>query len=159
VCLGSCNWDGSERLVFRENREAPATLLIVDRVDDIAPALMHDLTYGSLIVDMLDHDPCTVCATRGGIGRIAGVKSGTCGQPYVYTSVDKKGRDKDVEVYLDERDPVYMTLRGLELHQVSDRIDRDVKVRKEATAASNKKVLLWLSSWDLRIRVCACVKE
>jgi hypothetical protein len=61
-------------------------------------------------------------------------------QPYVYTSVDKKGRDKDVEVYLDERDPVYMNLRGLELHQVSDRIDRDVKVRKEATASSNKKV-------------------
>lgn len=52
--------DGLVCCCCRENRDTPATLLIVDRVDDIAPALMHDLTYGSLIVDLLSHDPCTV---------------------------------------------------------------------------------------------------
>lgn len=60
-------------------------------------------------------------------------------QPYTYTTVDKKGRDKEVEVcsfrhataaylyvyvccqvHLDERDPVYIKLRGLELQKVCD---------------------------------------
>ncbi len=48
-----------------ETSQSPATLLIVDRVDDIAPALMHDFTYSGLVVDMLNHDPCSVSGKRG----------------------------------------------------------------------------------------------
>ena len=34
-----------------------ATLLILDRINDLAPILMHDTTYEGLTIDLLDHTP------------------------------------------------------------------------------------------------------
>ena len=63
-----------------------ATLLIVDRVDDIAPALLHDISYASLVIDLLKHDPCTV---GGGSQRYEGVCGGCAapGCPLIVDSV------------------------------------------------------------------------
>ena len=61
-------------------------------------------------------------------------------QPFEYTTVDKKGRDKEVEVHLDERDPVFTKIRGLELVQVTAVIEADTKQRREKEAVAEKKV-------------------
>ncbi len=42
---------------------------------------------------------------------------------------DKKGRETESEVPLDERDPVFQQLRGLELTRVSERIEKEVAER------------------------------
>jgi len=82
------------------------TLLIVDRVDDIVPALIHDFTYSSLIVDLLDHDPVL---------------------PYLYKYVDKKNKEKEIEIMLDEGDCVYEELRSLEIMEISEKIELKIK--------------------------------
>lgn len=73
----------------------------------------------------------------------------------MYTSVDKKGRDKEVEVHLDERDPVYMGLRGLELHKVSERIEREVSSRREKAVPTKKVCGCCLVESYLGVDVCS----
>jgi hypothetical protein len=58
-----------------ETQDCPSTLLIVDRVDDVAPALMHDFTYSSLVVDLLNHDPCSVRGRAVWVGGVCFVSS------------------------------------------------------------------------------------
>jgi hypothetical protein len=62
-------------------------------------------------------------------------------QPYVHVKVDKKGREREVDVHLDERDPVYRALRGLELTQVSEKLERDINERQKREKAFKAKVL------------------
>lgn len=67
----------------------PAVVLIVDRADDIVPALLHDITYSCLVVDLLDHIPAT---------------------PFRYTYKEGRGDaavEKEKNVLLDDADPVW----------------------------------------------------
>ena len=82
------------------------TLLIVDRIDDIVPALIHDFSYSSLIVDLLDHDPVL---------------------PYLYKYIDIKNKKKEIEIMLDERDCIYQELRHLEIVEISKKIESELK--------------------------------
>lgn len=42
-----------------------ATLILVDRVDDLASVLTHSMSYAGLLHDLLEHEPYTVCNARG----------------------------------------------------------------------------------------------
>ena len=73
-------------------------------------------------------------------------------QPYVYNTVDRKGKDKQVEVHLDERDPVYVKLRGLELHHVTARLQADSQGLRASNTEAAKKVCMCVCA-----RVCVSV--
>jgi hypothetical protein len=64
----------------------------------------------------------------------------TPSQPYIYVRKDKRGREIESEVPLDERDPVFVQLRGLELRQVSERIEKEVSARDRKEKSSKPKV-------------------
>lgn len=83
----------------------PATVIVVDRVDDIAPALLHDITYACLVTDLLDHEPCT---------------------PYRY-SYRKGGNTVEKDVLLDDTDPVWRMLRYEDMGAVIDAVDEGVR--------------------------------
>lgn len=77
---------------LRPNEPADrATLLIVDRADDIAAALMHDGSYSGQLVELLHHRPCSLLTFKY-----------------------KPKKDKPfetAEVMLDESDPLWRNLR------------------------------------------------
>lgn len=84
----------------------PATVIIVDRVDDLAPALLHDITYSCLVTDLLDHEPCT---------------------PFHY-SYRKGGQLYEKDVLLDDAsDPVWRLLRYEDMGACIDAVDEGVR--------------------------------
>jgi hypothetical protein len=87
-----------------------STLLIVDRIDDIVPVLIHDFSYSGTIVDLLDHDPVL---------------------PYLYKYVDNRGKKQEMEVMLDETDCVYQELRHLEIIEISKKIEFELEQRNK----------------------------
>jgi hypothetical protein len=91
----------------------PATVIIVDRVDDIAPAVMHDLTYSCVLTDLLDHEPNT---------------------PFHF-EYTKGGVRVEKDVLLDDSDPVWRSLRYEELPAVMQATEdafRQMKARADA---------------------------
>jgi hypothetical protein len=91
----------------------PATVIIVDRVDDIVPAVMHDLTYSCVLTDLLDHEPNT---------------------PFHF-EYTKGGVRVEKDVLLDDSDPVWRSLRYEELPAVMQATEdafRQMKARAEA---------------------------
>ena len=68
-------------------------MLVLDRVDDLAPAVLHDITYTCLVTDLLEHDPCT---------------------PFHYTYT-ARGESVAKDVLLDDTDPVWRMLRFEEM--------------------------------------------
>lgn len=101
---------------LHNNFKNNCTLLIVDRIDDVVPALLHDFSYSSLLVDLLDHDPIL---------------------PFLYKYIDKKNREKEMEIMLDECDCVYQELRYLEIMEISKKIEYEVN--EQAKKNSNNK--------------------
>lgn len=91
----------------------PATVIIVDRVDDLAPALLHDITYSCLVTDLLDHEPCT---------------------PFHY-SYRKSGQVIERDVLLDDSDPVWRLLRYEDMGAVIDAVDEGVRKGNERSDA------------------------
>ena len=91
----------------------PATVIIVDRIDDIAPAVMHDLTYSCVLTDLLDHEPNT---------------------PFHF-EYTKGGMRVEKDVLLDDADPVWRSLRYEELPAVMQATEdafRQMKARADA---------------------------
>jgi len=82
-----------------------ATVIVVDRVDDLAPLLMHDVSYEGLVVDLLDHTPAS---------------------PFHY-SFKKAGTVIEKDVLLDESDPVWRHLRHEDMGAVIDTVDEGVR--------------------------------
>lgn len=78
---------------LRPNEPADrATLLIVDRVDDIAAALMHDGSYSGQLVELLHHRPCSLLTLK-------------------YKPKKDKPTFETAEIVLDEADPLWRNLR------------------------------------------------
>lgn len=85
----------------------PATVIIVDRVDDLAPALLHDTGYGSLVVDLLGHE---------------------YGIPFRFAYTRKSGERVTRDVLLEESsDPVWRLLRFEDMTTVEDTLDEGVR--------------------------------
>lgn len=84
----------------------PATVIVVDRVDDLAPALLHDTTYSCLVTDLLKHTPC---------------------MPFLHTYKKKTGERVEKEVLLDESDPVWRSLRYEDMQAVTDIVDEGLQ--------------------------------
>ena len=102
---GDEGYGGSRRARAGEPSE-PATVIVVDSVDDLAPALLHDITYSCLVTDLLSHEPCT---------------------PFRYT-FRKGGEAGGRDVLLDESDPVWRLLRFEDMGTVIDTVDEGVRV-------------------------------
>lgn len=80
----------------------PATMIVVDRLDDIAPALLHDTTYSSLVMDLLHHEPST---------------------PLDFKYKGKRDDAKvSYEVLLDEDDPTWRRIRYLDMPDVMNKM-------------------------------------
>lgn len=91
----------------------PACVIVVDRVDDLAPAVLHDITYSCLVTDLLDHEPCT---------------------PFHY-SYRKGGATIEKDVLLDDSDPVWRMLRYEDMGTVIDGVDEGVRKGNERADA------------------------
>ena len=78
-------------------------MIILDRVDDLAPAVLHDITYTCLVTDLLEHDPCT---------------------PFHYTYTTR-GSTVAKDVLLDDTDPVWRMLRYEEMGVVIETGERE----------------------------------
>ena len=85
-----------------EEPPEPATIIVLDRVDDLAPVVLHDITYTCLVTDLLEHDPCT---------------------PFRYT-YNTRGESVEKDVLLDESDPVWRMLRFEEMGVVIETGER-----------------------------------
>jgi hypothetical protein len=83
----------------------PAVLIVVDRVDDLAPALLHDIAYSTLTTDLLDHEP---------------------GTPFHFEYKRKKELVAKT-VLLNETDPVWRNLRHEDMGTVIDAVDDGVR--------------------------------
>lgn len=94
----------------------PATVLILDRIDDLAPALIHDTSYTSLLIDLLGREPCT---------------------PFDFSYSTKAGKTINKEVMLDETDPVWRNVRYDDMGTVVEAIEDGVRAcnaREDARA-------------------------
>jgi hypothetical protein len=98
---------GQRKYGVNEPPEA-ATVIVVDRVDDLAAVLLHDVSYESLVVDLLDHVPST---------------------PFRY-SYKRGGQTVDKDVLLDESDPVWRNMRHEDMGTVIDTVDQGVREAK-----------------------------
>ncbi len=94
-----------------------ATVIVVDRVDDLTPAVLHDVTYQALVTDLLDHEPAT---------------------PFTY-SYTKGGVRVEKDVLLDETDPVWRQLRNEEMGTVMETVDDAVRAAN-ARADARKRL-------------------
>ena len=92
----------------------PATLLIVDRVADIAPALAHSMSYEAMLVDVLDATP---------------------GQAF---HLDNAGKEE--ELLLTDADPVYAALRSESFFTATRRLEAATQAaidfERDSTTAS-----------------------
>lgn len=106
----------------------PATLLVVDRLDDLAPALLHELVYSvrgrraiarsTMMAPCLLLGPAAVANVPGRAflsrhalqAMVTDLLHHTPSTVFEFSYPDKKGR-KDFSVLLDEVDPVWRTLR------------------------------------------------
>jgi Sec1 family len=109
----------------------PATLIILDRMDDVASALLHDVTYSSLVVDLLHHVPTTPLLFD--YKAKASASSASSGQP---------AASKKYECLLDEADPVWRSLRYEEMASILDATDelaRCMRARESRRKASGNE--------------------
>jgi hypothetical protein len=83
----------------------PATVFVIDRADDLAAAVLHDISYCSLVTDLLGHEPCT---------------------PFHF-SFSKGGVTTERDVLLDDSDPVWRSLRYEEMGAVVEAVDNGVR--------------------------------
>jgi Sec1 family len=104
----------------------PATVIVVDRVDDLAPAVLHDITYTCLVTDLLDHEPCTPFHFRY-----------RRGENYI-----------ERDVLLDDNDPVWRLLRYEDMGAVIDQVDEGVRMANQR--AEHRKALNAQDVNDLR---------
>ena len=94
----------------------PAIVLVIDRVDDLVPALLHDVTYQSLVSDLLDHEPTT---------------------PFKHTYT-RNGIKITKDVMLDETDPVWRLIRNDDMGTAMESLEDAWKVIAERKEARSK---------------------
>lgn len=93
-----------------------AVVLVLDRVDDLVPALLHDVTYQSLVSDLLDHEPTT---------------------PFKHT-YNRNGIKITKDVMLDETDPVWRLIRNDDMGTAMEALEDAWKVIAERKEARSK---------------------